>query len=130
MLRKIGKILGVLTPFISLYSAYLMLFGWGYTYQKTHNNQETIVGYVTAFEYAVRNQAYEFFIHPLFFVTLSILGALAVIKDRLDLVWFLSGILLLYSILGAWSIGPVILPLALTLFFSGVLIAIHSKINR
>jgi hypothetical protein len=125
MLDRIGKTLGVITPLISLWSIYQMWFGFKYVGSSSEN--PTIQTTVSAFQYALDKGSTVILFWPIFVFLISVIGAVGAWLKRPIIVWSIAIILIIVSILGVWSIGGTVAPLAGLFFISATLLTIQKK---
>jgi hypothetical protein len=125
MLARIGKTLGIFTPLISLWSGYQMWFGFKYVGSSSEN--PTIQMTVSAFQFALDNGSKAILFWPIFLFVISVIGAMGAWHERPVIVWSIVIILLIVSILGVWTIGSLVFPLAGLLFISAALLTIQKK---
>jgi hypothetical protein len=127
----VGKILALISPALAVGVVCLMLFATGYSYASTeeHAGPEgepveaaSESGWVSAYEYSLKNGDYVYFFWSGFIVVVCLLAAGAALKGWVALAWVCAGLLGVLSILGALSIGFMVAPLALVLFVSAILL--------
>ena len=124
MYGRMGKTLGMITPLISLWSVYQMLFGAKYS---DMSSDDPMIKTITAFQYAVDNGSNVILFWSVFVFVISVIGGLGAWYKRPIIVWPVAIILLIVSILGTWSIGGAVVPLAGLFFISATLLTVHKK---
>jgi len=60
-------------------------------------------------------------VEAVFFILLSYGGLLSILKNRIDLAYFIAGLLTFISLIGLMSIGTMIAPIAILLLLSIIL---------
>jgi hypothetical protein len=125
----VGKILALISPALAVGVVCFMLFATGYSYasMEGHAGPEgepveaaSESGWVSAYEYSLKNGDYVYFFWSGFIVVVCLLAAGAALKGWVGLVWACAGLLGILSILGA---------LSLVLFVSAILLG-SSRLER
>ncbi len=124
MLAKLGKVLGMIAPLISVASAYQMWFGMKYV---GVNSETSTTQTVTALEFALKQGSNAILFWPVAIFIMSCIGAFAVWKNITILVWVISCILLIVSIMGMMTIGLLVAPMAILLLASAILLTIEKR---
>ena len=124
MLGRMGKTLGAVTPIISILSAYQMWFGAKYV-GSTSDAMGTQT--LTALEFALKHGSTAIIFWPVCIVVLSIIGGVAAWYKKAKFVWLVAIVLFIISVLGMWSIGSAVVPLAALFLISATLLTIHQK---
>jgi len=133
MLAKVGKFLGMITPLISAFSAYQMLFGMMYTGASSDSStpQMSTTIQVTALELAFKHGSKVAIFWTLFWpiavFILSCIGAIAVWNRITILVWVITCVLIIVSILGIMTIGFLVAPISILLFASAIILSIEKR---
>jgi hypothetical protein len=132
MLERMGKIVGILTPFVSLLSMYQMWFVAKYTGSTSTQyagsaSETTVTETLTALQYALRYGSDAIIFWPICIFVLAVTGGVAAWFKKATIVWALAIVLLVISILGMWSIGSSVIPLAMLLSISATLLTLHKK---
>ncbi len=132
MVQRIVKLLGVSAPILSLIIAYQIWFGFKYTGVGSDSPMQTI----TALQFALEEGSSAILFWPVFIFVLSVVGAFGAWKMVKPLVWVVALTLLVValtllvvSVLGVWSIGLVVAPLALLFVVIGILLLYSDFLN-
>ena len=121
-MRAVGTFLGAISPVFAGVVAALMLFGSSYSYE-AGDSEGNSSGTVTAFRYASEQGDYTWFFWAGFVVLVCLIAAVGALVGTSAIVWACAGALLVLSGLGMMTIGILVLPLALLLFVSAVLLS-------
>jgi hypothetical protein len=130
---RVGKVLALVSPALTVGVVCFMLFATGYSYVSMEERAgpegypveaASESGWVSAYEYSLESGDYVYFLWSGFIVVISLLAAGAALKGWGGLVWSCAGLLGVVSILGAMSIGDMVAPLALVLFVSAILLSL------
>ena len=121
-MRAVGRFLAVISPIFAGIVAALMLFGSSYSYE-AGDSEGNSSGTVTAFRYALEQGDYAWFFWAGFVVLVCLIAAVGSLVGGSAIVWACAGALLGLSGLGMMTIGILVLPLALLLFTSAVLLS-------
>jgi len=124
MVQRIVRLLGVFAPILSLIIAYQIWFGFKYTSSGSDFTTRTI----TALQFALEGGSTAILFWPIFLFLLSIVGAIGAWKKVKPLVWVVAITFIIISVLGAWSIGLLVVPLAL--LFIAISILLHFSDKR
>lgn len=140
MLERMGKIVGILTPFVSLLAIYQMWFVAKYvgsattqysgstTTQYSGSTSEIpVTETLTALQFALRYGSDAIIFWPICIFVLAVIGGVAAWFKKATIVWALAIVLLIISVLGMWSIGSAVIPLAMLLSISAILLTLHKK---
>ena len=128
----VGKILALVSPTLAVGVGCLMLFATGYSYVSREERAgpegdpleaASESGWVSGYEYSLQNGDYIYFFWSGFIVLICLLAAGAAVKRWVGLVWACAALLGVLSILGVMSIGGMVVPLALVLFVSAILLS-------
>ena len=122
-MRAVGTFLGAISPVFAGVVAALMLFGSSYSYEAGDSEGNSSSGTVTAFRYASEQGDYAWFFWAGFVVLVCLIAAAGALLGTSAIVWACAGALLVLSGLGMMTIGILVLPLALLLFVSAVLLS-------
>lgn len=125
MIHRIVKLLGVLSPILSLFIAYQIWFGFKYTGIGSNSPMRTI----TALQFALEEGSSAILFWPVFIFVLSVVGAFGAWKMVKPLVWAVAIALLIVSVLGIWTIGLGVAPLALLFVIIGILLLCSDFLN-
>jgi hypothetical protein len=129
----VGKVLALASPALAVGVVCFMLFATGYSYASMEERAgpegasleaASESGWVPAYEYSLENGDYVHFWWAGFIVLICLLAAGAALKGWIGLVWACAGLLGGLSILGAMSIGSMVVPLALVLLVSAILLSL------
>lgn len=121
-MARVGKFLGLISPVLALGVAALMLFGSSYSYQSSDSEGNVSSGTVTAFRYALEEGDAAWFWWSGFIIVVCLIAAIAALFGRVAPIWVCAMGLWVLSVLGIMSIGLLVLPLAMTLFASAILL--------
>ena len=121
-MAKAGTFLGLISPALALGMAALMLFGSSYSYQSGDSAGNSSSGTISAFRYAVEQGDYAWFFWSGFVVVVCLIAAAGALVGRSATVWACAVTLLVLSGLGMMTIGIFVLPLALVLSVSAILL--------
>jgi hypothetical protein len=132
MLERMGKAVGVLTPFVSLLAIYQMWFvakyvGSATTQYSGSASEVTVTETLTALQFALRYGSDAIIFWPICIFVLAVIGGVAAWFKKATIVWTLAIVLLIISVLGMWSIGSAVIPLAMLLSISAILLTLHKK---
>jgi hypothetical protein len=123
---KAGKIVGLVSPVLAVGIVALMLFGSGYDYQsancKALRECSYASGAMTTLRYALEEGDRAWFFWSGFVVVTCSIAAVGALAGRAILVWLCAIALWVVAVLGMWSIGLWVLPLALALSVSAALL--------
>jgi len=122
MLAKLGKVLGMSAPLISVAAAYQMWFGMKYV---GATSETSTTQTVTALEFALKQGSNAILFWPVAVFFLSCIGAFAVWKNLVSLVWIIACSLLIVSIMGMMTIGLIIAPIAILLLTSAIILTLE-----
>jgi uncharacterized membrane protein len=132
----VGKILALVSPALAVGVVGLTLFATGYSYvsmeERAGPEGEPVEaasesGWVSAYEYSLKNGDYAYILWSGFIVVICLLAAGAALKGWIGLVWVCAGLLGVLTILGAMSIGVMVAPLALVLCVSAILLSLSGS---
>ena len=123
MVQRIVRLLGVFAPILSVIIAYQIWFGFKYTISGSDFTTRTI----TALQFAVEGGSTAILFWPIFLFLLSMVGALGAWKKVEQLVWVVAITFIIISVLGAWSIGLLVVPLALLFIAISILLHFSDK---
>lgn len=123
-MAKAGTFLGLISPALALGMAALMLFGSSYSYQSGDSAGNSSSGTISAFRYAVEQGDYAWFFWSGFVVVVCLIAAAGALAGRSATVWACAVTLLVLSGLGMMTIGIFVLPLALVLSVSAILLTV------
>lgn len=135
-MNKIGKFLALISPVLALGVVALMLFGLSSSYQSgscrsSYGNQSSgpvectyESGKTSAFRHALEDGDTALFYWSGAVVLICLVAAIGTLVGRSAPIWVCALALYVLSVLGMMSIGLFILPLAVVLFASAVLLTV------
>lgn len=122
-----GAATGLAAGIIGILSSIYLIFGsrYGYESRTVYSNGTTIItsGTASAFQYG--DPAVFFWAG--FIIIMSISGAYGAWKNNVKIVWGAALLLSILSILGLFSIGVAVMPVAMLFIISGVLLTAGKK---